>query len=766
VTRVRRLGGVRGLSAIVAGGALAVAFVVATLPADAAVSGVVRVDQVGFLSGEAKQAYLMTTARVSGARFQVLDSSGESVLTGAVGATSRGSWNKAYPAVYPIDLAGLTRPGTYQIRVTGSASAKSPKFKVLEPAALYGKLVADGVTFFQTQRDGRNVLAGALGREPAHLGDAAADVYATPHFKNEDVIADRDLTRIGGPIDIEGGWFDAGDYLKFTHTTAYGAAVLLAAQRALGPSAPSTLSAEAHFGIDWLDKAWDQSTGRLYLQVGIGSGNAAGTFTGDHDLWRLPQDDDSDTTKANRYAAAHRPVFLAAAPGEKISPNLAGRTSAAFALAAQVDAGRDPARAAAEYTAAVSLYNQAATADPPSPLVTALPNEFYPEDTWRDDMEFGAAEIALAAQKLGKPSAAYLADAATFAKGYITSDNGDTFNLYDTSALAHADLLQALKKAGNPGGLAVTPAALVTDLKRQVQSAASKAQSDIFHAGGDYTNFDVDSHMFGLLATEALYRKASGDTAFAAFATQQRNWLLGANAWGTSFMIGAGTTFPICPQHQVSNLRASSDGSPPVLTGAVVNGPNDPKQFSGGLGDLQDGMVKCPTSGDEFKAFNGHGSRYVDDVRAWQTDEPAIDMTGSAIIGAALQQAIGTGGGAPGGGGPGGPGTGGPGNGGGTDNDYTIAVSAPTVSVPLGESAALTVTANGAQAGPLVALAVTGMPADVTVALAPAAVVFGRPARMTVSAFPTAKPGTYTLTVTGTGVNLKTHTATVKLTIT
>jgi endoglucanase len=88
----------------------------------------------------------------------------------------------------------------------------------------------------------------------------------------------------------------------------------------------------------------------------------------------------------------------------------------------------------------------------------------------------------------------------------------------------------------------------------------------------------------------------------------------------------------------------------------VVNGPNDPGQFAseqpsgasgaaagsaGGLGDYQDGMVHCPPSGaDPYAAFNGHGSRFVDDVRAWQTDEPALDMTGAAILGAALQAGL------------------------------------------------------------------------------------------------------------------------------
>ncbi|WP_433293866.1 glycoside hydrolase family 9 protein [Actinoplanes sp. CA-030573] len=585
--------------------------------AAAPAAGVIRVDQAGFAPGESKRAYLMSTAPAPAARFTVLDAAGRPVLHGRVGP-SRGSWNAAYPAVYPIDLDRLDRPGTYRIRV---GALVSPGFRVRPAGDLYGELVRDGVTFFRTQRD------------RAHRNDAHATVYATPHFATEDVIADADLTPIGGPVDVAGGWYDAGDYLKMTHTTAYGVISLLAAARALGPAAGAGPRAAARAGVDWLGRAWDQRTATLRLQVGIGSGNEAGTFTGDHDLWRLPGADDRDTDPADRYAAAHRPVFDAAAPGAPISPNLAGRVAAAFALAAQLDAARHPARARAELRAATSLYARADVKSPPEPLVTALPNEFYPEDTWHDDMELGATEIALALHRLGRPGArAYVRDAAGFARGYLAAETGDTFNLYDVSALAHADLVTAIRQTGGGHDLAAGPGALVGDLRRQLRTGADRAAADPFHAGGVYTDFDVASHTFGLIATEALYRSASGDTSFAAFATRQRDWLLGANAWGTSFMIGVGSTFPRCPQHQIANLTGRT------LTGAVVNGPNDPELFADGLGDPMDEMVTCPADGkDRFAAFTGHGSRYVDDVRAWQTDEPALDMTGSAVLAAASQ---------------------------------------------------------------------------------------------------------------------------------
>jgi endoglucanase len=626
-----------GLTVTVLVGVLAAA----PTPAGAVTAGLIRVDQQGYLPDETKLAYLMAPAKVGAASFRVINAAGTTVLTGAVGSESRGRWNSAYPRVYPINFSGLHAHGRYRITVGGDARATSPEFTIAGRAALYGPVVADAVSFLQLQRDGGDVVPGPLGRRPSHLHDRNAAVYAWPTFEDpdSDVIVDPDLTRIGGPVNVEGGWFDAGDYLKLTHSTAFADVVLLASLRALGNRAPSTLKAEARHGQAWLDKVWQESTGTLLLQVGVGSGNSDGTFAGDHDLWRLPQADDRDADPIDRYAAAHRPVFLAAPPGSPLSPNLVGRVSAAFALAAQVDAESSPGRAATELRAATTLYAMADTASPPEPLVTALPNAFYPESTWHDDMELGAAEIALARQRLGRPAGRYLTDAATWARGYLAAETGDTFNLYDTSALAHADLMQAMAQAGSPAGLAVTRSVLVADIQRQLQTGAERAEADIFHAGAVYDDFDADSHTFGMLTTEALYRRASGDDAYRAFATEQRNWVFGANAWGVSFMVGVGTTFPHCMQHQVANLSGSTDGTAPVATGAVVNGPNDRELFADGLGDRFDEMVVCPPGGDDYQTFTGHGSRFVDDVRSWQTDEPALDMTGNALLAAALQQA-------------------------------------------------------------------------------------------------------------------------------
>ena len=225
-----------------------------------------------------------------------------------------------------------------------------------------------------------------------------------------------------------------------------------------------------------------------------------------------------------------------------------------------------------------------------SDVVTALPHAFYPESSWRDDMELGAAELALAAQDLGDARATgWLRDSARWASGYMPHGSGrDTLNLYDVSALAHADLIRAMRRAGTTAGLAVSIPRLEADLRSQLEIGAARASTDPFAAGAIYSDFDAASHAFGLDATAQLYRHVTGDSRYAGFATRQRDWALGANAWGVSLMIGEGTRFPQCPQHVVANLSGSLDGSPPVLRGAVVNGPNDRTLFEGDLGEFFD----------------------------------------------------------------------------------------------------------------------------------------------------------------------------------
>jgi endoglucanase len=598
-------------------------------PSRAAASAI-RVDQVGYAQSEAKRAYLLSAKPAPGATFTVRDGHGHAALTGKVGPNA-GAWNATYTAVHPIDFGKLRTAGTYTIKV---GDAVSPPFRIAPADKLFNPLVRDAVSFFTVQRDGADVDRSLLDRKPSHLTDRKATVYDPPVFTGDggDVPA-APLKATGGPVDVEGGWFDAGDFVKFTHTTAYALSELLWVQRGGGPVRPD----ETYRGLTWLDKMWDAQHQTLYAQVGIGTGSEDFNFLGDHDVWRLPEADDALKSKPgdDDFYIKYRPVFTAAPPEQKISPNLAGRVSAAFALGAQVALKLgDTGTARRWFGQATSVYAQAKTTDV-GELVTAYPHAYYPEDSWADDMEFGAAELARTGRLLGDPRAAgWLRDAAQFAKTYLTSDSQETLNLYDTSALGHTELINGIR-ATHASGLAVSEGQLIGDLKRQLDFGVDSTAEQPFGHAVDVTNFDAATRSFGFAATAQLYRSVTGKDTYNAFGTRQRDFALGANAWGASLMIGEGTNYPLCPQHQVANLAGSLTGGNRVIKGAVVNGPNGADNFED-LG-IPDGANACPADGsNRFAAYDTADSRFLDDVQAWPSVEPALDFTATAALALSL----------------------------------------------------------------------------------------------------------------------------------
>jgi hypothetical protein len=603
----------------------------------AAPRSLIRVDQVGYAVGEAKRGYLLTTKAAEGTRFTVRDSAGHAVLTGTVGHNA-GAWNNRYKAVHPIDFGALRRSGTYRLEAAG---AVSPPFRVADGDDLFDPLVRDAVSFFTVQRDGSDVVPGILDRKPSHLADRHATTYEAPVFGGPDGdVLTAPLKPIGQTIDVEGGWFDAGDFVKFTHTAAYATSELLLVQRA-GLGRGSLLAEETERGLRFLDKMWDAGHKTIYAQVGVGDGSEQFGFLGDHDVWRLPEADDAlDTHPGDEsFFLKFRPVFVGNTPGGKVSPNLAGRVSAAFALGAQVALARGDRAAARRWLGqGASLFAQAKTTDI-GELVTAYPHAFYPEDSWADDMEYGAAELARAGRMLGDSRADEWLRASThWAKVYFGSDSQETLNLYDTSALGHAELI-GLIRTTHATGLEVTERQLIADLKRQLDFGVDAARDHPFGHAVQVTDFDAATRSFGFAATARIYHAVTGDDRYDNFGTRQRDFALGANAWGTSLMIGEGSVFPQCPQHQVANLSGSLTGGRKVIRGAVVNGPNGADNFDD-LG-IPDGARDCPVDkgANPFAPYDTADARFLDDVRAWPSVEPAIDFTATAALALALTSA-------------------------------------------------------------------------------------------------------------------------------
>ena len=98
----------------------------------------------------------------------------------------------AWGHLYEIDLSQITDAGRYHLQL---GSTRSVDFAI--GAQLYQPLIPLTLGFYQVQRSGNT---NPKDHAPSHLTDATA--------------ADGPMK--GQHIDVSGGWYDAGDYLKFT----------------------------------------------------------------------------------------------------------------------------------------------------------------------------------------------------------------------------------------------------------------------------------------------------------------------------------------------------------------------------------------------------------------------------------------------------------------------------------------------------------------------------------------------------------------------
>ena len=224
--------------------------------------------------------------------------------------------------------------------------------------------------------------------------------YRTPDVELRGRASRATSTPLGRRIDASGGWWDAGDYLKFVQTpratrtrcSSPASATSRTDGRRRGSNG-SDFTAEAEFGPVAAEDV-GRPTRTLYYQVGIGSGN--------------------DRTR-------RRPRHLAAPAGRRhlrrrrsrlpLHPAPAGLPRGAAGLADQPEPRRPavggvrarasrctgrPTRPRRPLPRSPPSTSSTSPTRSPGRLLTAIPYSFYPETEWRDDLELGATELSLA----------------------------------------------------------------------------------------------------------------------------------------------------------------------------------------------------------------------------------------------------------------------------------------------------------------------------------------------------------------------------------
>ena len=290
--------------------------------------------------------------------------------------------------------------------------------------------MTNSLSFYENERDGPELHpVRTCETRLAHLNDENAMTYLIPTV-NSNGNFKGDLTPLGVTIDAAGGWWDAGDYLKFTETISYVVGMMETDVRDF----PTQLGSGS-------------ATAELQRRGGVRAQLARADVERQHE----------NAVSAGRHRRGQhqdhgRPRHLAAAAGGRhvrrhesrgsLHPEPAGlprgsarvRSSAPTSPAVSRRTSRsatsstgstEPSQAATCLKDAEDVFALANTH--PGRLQTAIPFDFYPEKEWRDDLEWGATEIYDAlVSGLRHPRASrtrtpphYLKAAAHWARAYI-----------------------------------------------------------------------------------------------------------------------------------------------------------------------------------------------------------------------------------------------------------------------------------------------------------------------------------------------------------
>lgn len=341
-----------------------------SLPTAASAAVYVRWNQLGYAPNRSKAVIVMSDTDLAGRPWRVERIGAEgAVMSGAFGASGVGiSDHTPLPFNHTADVSALREPGRYRF-VTADAA----------PAEIR---VADGLLRPLLPRPLRHLRAMRSGSEEtvirrlSHPGDARAVV----HVPDGDPANGKWKPAIPArTVDALGGWYDAGDQIKFTLTIAYTTYHLLFAyerqpalfEKVLSRSDLPDVLDEARHGLEYLVKLFpDDDT--FVIQVGNEQDHEQGS--------RLPEDDALD---------GKRPALCA------LSRVHMGGTAAALALGARIFRERGKVGDAERYAkTAAAVY---ARARKPGTVPTAFErgkvNDFYRDPTDVDQMALAAAEL-------------------------------------------------------------------------------------------------------------------------------------------------------------------------------------------------------------------------------------------------------------------------------------------------------------------------------------------------------------------------------------
>ena len=493
-----------------------------------------------------------------------LSKNNEIVLKGSLGNSITGvGSHMPKPFNYEVDFSAINDTGRYEFKIDGAAVS----FPINH--SLYRFIPSEILRYFRVQRSGTKT---ALDHPISHKGDVACPVWKQVDRSNSEWKLDEKSPK----VDMLGGWYDAGDYIKFTLTTAYSTYLMLLAYE-MNPdlfqakkhseSDLNDLLDEAKWGLDYLMKT--MPAGNFIIQVGSADDHKQGD--------RLPNHDELNGAR-QAYSA--------------FSPTQMGYTSAALALGSKVFASLGKTEDANRYKAMAEKIFDAATYFEKPAWVEDGWEKFYYDQTINDNIELAAIELYSLTEEIH-----YLTKAEKYAQ---KAGAAYWYSWGNINMIAHNRMLTYTE----------SPLPYLTTDLDYFKNIAQE-DNNLWGVPHKYTWSTLYSY-FGVANSALLLQNKNSD--YALLATDVLDYTLGKNNWGIAMI--ASENIPNSVENIYSQVYRIKTKLFP--TGAIAEGPGDRATH-----DRLKKYFKQPEPND-FDDFNTSEAVFYDNEHDFQTMETTI----------------------------------------------------------------------------------------------------------------------------------------------
>ena len=540
-----------------------------------AADGGIHVDQVGYLRNHQKIAMVSSEVE-DGANFRLVDvRTGDTVFTGKLSAAKYDEMSGEN--IREADFSAFNASGTYRLWVGGLES--------------YEFQIGDNVYSVATVQ---NLRSYTLSRCNNPLSDSITGLVIKkghPQDKRAILHFGDALNAKGERLDVSGGWYDAGDYGKYTTTAAISTAELMLSYEA-NPShftrgqlffpkgvkaegkLPDLLS-EVKYELDWMQKM-QRTDGSTFHKV-------AGSQWPGFDI--SPDTDTQDRYIYNTCSAA------------------TAMYGASLAIAARVYKPFDSAYAQKLLANAKRVWEYLEKT--PAPVYRTYEGHDGGSGPYNDENDI--QERVWLAAELFKTTGDKTYENYLKTQPIMTEKPG-FFSWDDTLALAQYTYAMTKNADRN----------FQTKVKNAFLSYADEISAQIaadgYHCAltkGEYTWASTKNTLTkGDILLMA--NQISPKTEYVEGALDQIHYLFGRNALNRSFMTGVGANPPEHPHNRIHESTGA------YVPGLIVGGPNF---VSGGDPD----QTKYLERGNIPPA-----KAYLDVLSSWSTNEYAIDYTAAA----------------------------------------------------------------------------------------------------------------------------------------